>query len=97
MSVDLRTQVDSERPQLSAGEFFGQTLPLLLDENQPLPQGRGERLVVEGEEPTDVDQAVLLGRDRRAVGEIEHLACDLAGRPAVLAGLPLSAAGAPDS
>jgi len=36
MSVDLRTQIDSEKPPVDAAVFFGETLPPLLDNNQAL-------------------------------------------------------------
>ena len=36
MSVDLRTQVDAEKPPVEVGVFFGETLPALLDNHQAL-------------------------------------------------------------
>src|SRR6185436_21195147 len=46
-------------------------------------------IIVHCEKASDVGEAVLFRRHRAAVGEAEHLACDLARCPAVLSRLTL--------
>ncbi len=49
----------------------------------------GQGVVAHQQHAADVDQAVLLGADRGAVGQVEHLAGDVAGAALLLARLAL--------
>ena len=60
-----------------------------LGEDQQVPAAFRPPVVVEGQEAPDVGEAVLLGRHRAPVGQGEHLAGDLPGRPVALALLAL--------
>ena len=75
-----RLQVAAGQPAVG-DEPFGQ--------DQQVVGPLGERVVAHQQHAADVDQAVLLGADRRAVGQVEHLAGDLADRPILLARLAL--------
>ena len=76
---------DRERLEVAAGEPAVRDEPLGEDEQGADPLG--PLVGVDRDHPADVAERVLLHRHQGAVGEREHLAGDLAGRPVPVAGL----------